>query len=105
MWKALVTYGEKHTSEWAGDSEIDDVSQQRWPTANTHYMQKEEMVVAIQLKGKTRGTITVPASVMGDHQMIEKLARESEVGKKWLKDKNVTKVVVPSSCKIINFVF
>lgn len=62
-----------------------------------------KVVVALQVKGKTRGTFTMPAAEVSDKAAIERYARESEVGKKALWQKEVKKIVVPPNGKIINF--
>jgi len=104
MWQALVKYGPAHESAWAGSSSAGDISMQRWPIANADMMQKEEVVVAVQLNGKTRGTFLLPAAEAGNSSSIERYARESDVGKRALREKVVKKTIIPPNGKIINFV-
>jgi leucyl-tRNA synthetase len=63
-----------------------------------------QVVVAIQVKGKTRGTFVMPAAEVGDKAAVERYARESDVGKRALYKREVKKVVIPSNGKIVNFV-
>jgi leucyl-tRNA synthetase len=63
-----------------------------------------QVVVAVQVKGKTRGTFVMPAAEVGDKAAVERYARESEVGKKALWQRDVKKVVIPPNGKIVNFV-
>jgi leucyl-tRNA synthetase len=61
----------------------------------------EEITIVIQILGKTRGTISVPASSSKDE--IETLARNSAVAQKHIEGKEIKKtIVVPG--KLVNFV-
>jgi leucyl-tRNA synthetase len=55
----------------------------------------------IQVMGKTRGTIPVPAQA--DKQQLEQYARESELAQKYIADKTIKKVIVVPG-KLVNFV-
>jgi leucyl-tRNA synthetase len=57
--------------------------------------------LVIQILGKTRGTITVPAQA--DKQSLEKYARESEVAQRYIEGKEIKKVIVVPG-KLVNFV-
>ena len=61
----------------------------------------DEITLVIQIMGKTRGTIQVPASA--DKQALEDLARNCDLGKKYLDGKEVKKVIVVPG-KLVNFV-
>lgn len=58
----------------------------------------------MQLNGKTRGTFLLPAAEAGNSSSIERYARESDVGKRALREKVVKKTIIPPNGKIINFV-
>ncbi|KAL6057047.1 Leucine--tRNA ligase, variant 2 [Balamuthia mandrillaris] len=134
MWSALsspsysssssssssLSFDEEATREWAGNISSSSVFSQRWPKWKEEYLQKDEVTVAIQVQGKTRGTIQVPRKWIervenGDEdgeeerrkEEIERMARESEVGKRYLNAERgveVVKVIVPSGRPLINFV-
>ena len=61
----------------------------------------DEITLVIQIMGKTRGTIAVPASA--DKAQLEDLARNSELGQKHLQGKTIKKVIVVPG-KLVNFV-
>lgn len=48
--------------------------------------------------------ITVPKSLAGNAQEIEKLVRNTEAGQKWLADKPIRKLVVAKKGELVNFV-
>ena len=61
----------------------------------------DEITLVIQIMGKTRGTITVPAD--SDKAALEQYARESEVAQRYIEGKTVKKVIVVPG-KLVNFV-
>lgn len=70
-----------------------------WPEFNPALVQKTEVVYAIQVNGKLRGTVTVsPGAKQED---VEPLAREQIA--KWLEGKHIVKIVfIPN--KMLSFV-
>ncbi|NCJ06349.1 leucine--tRNA ligase [Synechococcales cyanobacterium C] len=79
----------------------DSVHQQSWPQVDPAALVVDEITLVIQIMGKTRGTIQAPASA--SREALEQLARDSEVGQRYLTRKTVKKVIVVPS-KLINFV-
>jgi leucyl-tRNA synthetase len=77
------------------------VHTQDWLTADPNALIADEITLVIQVMGKTRGTIQVPAT--NDKQELEKYARESEFAKKFIEGKEVKKVIVVPG-KLVNFV-
>lgn len=74
---------------------------QPWPSYDPACLVLEQITLVIQINGKTRGNIQVPATA--DATALESYARSSEVGEKYLADKQVRKVIaVPG--KLVNFV-
>jgi len=70
-----------------------------WPTYDPALAQRSEVVIAIQVNGKLRGSINVSAGA--DEKLVRKQADETI--EKWLTDKVIIKVVfVPD--RLINFV-
>jgi len=70
-----------------------------WPVYDAKMLSKQPVTVAVQVNGKTRGTITLQQGL--DKAVIEKLAREQVA--KWLAEVTVVKtIVVPD--RLVNFV-
>ncbi|MGG6297999.1 leucine--tRNA ligase [Leptolyngbya sp. AN02str] len=79
----------------------DSVHQQGWPKANPEALVVDEIPLVIQVMGKTRGTIQVPAKASKDD--LEALAKESDLAKKYIEGKTIKKVIVVPG-KLVNFV-
>ena len=79
----------------------ESVHRQSWPTFEESALVADEITLVIQIKGKTRGTIAVPASATKDE--LEQYARESDIAKKYLEGKDIKKVIVVPG-KLVNFV-
>jgi len=77
------------------------VHEQTWPEADSTALVADEINLVIQVMGKTRGTISVPASV--DKAALEQYARESELAQKYIGDQAIKKVIVVPG-KLVNFV-
>ncbi|WP_422661895.1 leucine--tRNA ligase [Pannus brasiliensis] len=74
---------------------------QSWPKVDAKALEVDEITLVIQISGKTRGTIQVPANA--DKSQLETLARESEIAKRYIEGKEIKKaIVVPG--KLVNFV-
>ncbi|MDM9379500.1 leucine--tRNA ligase [Chlorogloeopsis sp. ULAP01] len=72
-----------------------------WPKYDPAALVADEITLVIQIMGKTRGAIQVPAQA--DKVELEKYARESDVGQRYIEGKEVKKVIVVPG-KLINFV-
>lgn len=70
-----------------------------WPAFNPTFAQDEEATIAIQVNGRTRGTITVDRDA--DQTVVEPLAQNEII--KWLEGKRVMKVIFVKN-RMINFV-
>ncbi|MDX2212024.1 MAG: leucine--tRNA ligase [Oculatellaceae cyanobacterium bins.114] len=79
----------------------DSVHQQSWATYDPAALVVDEISLVIQIMGKTRGTIQVPAQA--DQQTLEQLARNSELAQRYIADKEIKKVIVVPG-KLVNFV-
>jgi leucyl-tRNA synthetase len=77
------------------------VHQAPWPVYDPEALVADEITLVIQIMGKTRGTIDVPAD--SDKAALEQYARESEVGVRYLTGQEVKKVIVVPG-KLVNFV-
>ena len=84
-------------------SQIGDgsVHQQPWPKVDEAALVADEITLVVQIMGKTRGTLQVPASA--DKAALETYARQSEVAQRYLAGKEIKKVIVVPG-KLVNFV-
>jgi leucyl-tRNA synthetase len=77
------------------------ICRQEWPTWEPAALEVDEISLVIQIMGKTRGTIQVPAKT--ERADLERHARESELARRYLEGKEIKKaIVVPG--KLVNFV-
>jgi leucyl-tRNA synthetase len=79
----------------------DSVHTQKWPQFDPAALVADEITLVIQIMGKTRGAIQVPAGA--DKQALEKYARESQVAQRYIEGKEIKKVIVVPG-KLVNFV-
>ncbi|MEQ8755237.1 MAG: leucine--tRNA ligase [Coleofasciculus sp. G1-WW12-02] len=86
---------------WHGIGHTDSVHLQPWSTFEPEALIADEITLVIQIMGKTRGTIQVPAD--SDKSALEQYARESEVAQRYITGKTVKKVIVVPG-KLVNFV-
>ncbi len=87
-------------SQLGGDAN-GSVHQQAWPTADRAALVRDTVPLVIQVKGKVRGNLEVPADA--DKSTLEKLALESEIAVKWLEGKPPSRVIVVPG-KLVNLV-
>ncbi|MHC5728861.1 MAG: class I tRNA ligase family protein, partial [Nostoc sp.] len=86
---------------WHLLGESDSVHTQTWPSFDPGALVADEIPLVIQINGKTRGAIQVPAQA--DKAALEKYARESEVAQRYIEGKEIKKVIVVPG-KLVNFV-
>ena len=79
----------------------DSVHTQTWPKFDPSALVADEITLVIQVNGKKRGDLQVPAQA--DKAELEKYACESEVTKRYLEGKEIKKVIVVPG-KLVNFV-
>jgi len=73
----------------------------RWPVANRELMQEDNVVIAVQVNGKLRAQVTVPAPAEEQHVMESVLANERI--RQWIAEKEIVKkIYVPG--KLVNLV-
>lgn len=82
-----------------GNSE--SVHLQPWLTVDEEALTVDEITLVIQIMGKTRGTISVPAGATKNE--LQQFAQESEVAQKYITGKEIKKVIVVPN-KLVNFV-
>lgn len=86
---------------WHRLGHTDSVHHQGWPALDEAALVADEITLVIQIMGKTRGTIDVPAD--SDKAALEQYARESEVAQRYIAGKDIKKVIVVPG-KLVNFV-
>ena len=79
----------------------DSIHHESWPTYDPEALVADEITLVIQIMGKTRGTIEVPAD--SSKEDLETYARESEVAQRYIEGKTIRKVIVVPG-KLVNFV-
>ncbi len=88
-------------SHLESDSAKGSVHQQPWPQLDAAALVADEITLVVQIMGKTRGTLQVPAGA--DKAALETYARESEIAQRYLEGKQIKKVIVVPG-KLVNFV-
>jgi leucyl-tRNA synthetase len=86
---------------WQGLGNPESIHIQPWPEVDEAALVVDEITLVIQINGKTRGTISVPAKA--DKATLETLAKASEPGQRNLEGKEIKKVIVVPG-KLVNFV-
>lgn len=86
---------------WHNLGYSESVHWQNWAKFDPQALEVDEITLVIQIMGKTRGTIQVPATK--DKKALEDYARASEVAQRYLEGKEVKKVIVVPG-KLVNFV-
>ncbi|MFE1744561.1 leucine--tRNA ligase [Coleofasciculus sp. H7-2] len=79
----------------------DSVHTQTWPSVDPTALVVDEITLVIQVMGKTRGAIQVPADA--NREALEQYACESEVAQRFIEGKEIKKVIVVPG-KLVNFV-
>ena len=72
-----------------------------WPVVDDDALDRDELEIVVQVNGKVRGKVLVPASA--DNAAIEALAMDQDNVKRFLADKTVRKVIVVPQ-KLVNIV-
>ena len=92
-----------HISEelWHLLGNSESVHLQSWLTLDKDALIVDEITLVIQIMGKTRGTISVPANATKEE--LETFAKESDIAKKHIGEKGIKKVIVVPN-KLVNFV-
>ena len=76
--------------------------QATWPEADAAYLQADEVLVVVQVNGKVRGRITVPATATEDQRREAALACPE--AQSHLAGKEIIKVVLPPGGKLVSIV-
>jgi leucyl-tRNA synthetase len=96
LWEKLHTSGD--AQQWPGS-----ISAEQWPRYDEKFLVAETFTYAIQINGKVRGTIEIPAASASDKDHVMNMARGEASVAKYLSEGTIVKeVFVP--LKIVNFV-
>ncbi len=92
-----------HISEelWSRLGNTESVHKQQWREVDQSALVVDEITLVVQIMGKTRGTIQVPAG--SDKSALEKHATESDIAQRYLEGKEIKKVIIVPN-KLVNFV-
>lgn len=102
LLKLLAPFAPHMAEElWQGLGYANSVHNQAWCIFDPTALVVDEISLVIQVMGKTRGTIQVPAQA--DKQALEQYARDSELAQRHIADKAIKKVIVVPG-KLVNFV-
>jgi leucyl-tRNA synthetase len=77
------------------------IHRQPWPSVDATALVRDTIPLVIQVKGKVRGKLEVPADA--DRATLERLALESEIVDRWLDGKLPSRVIVVPG-KLVNLV-
>jgi leucyl-tRNA synthetase len=86
---------------WAKIGYSESIHLQSFPVLDESALEVDEITLVIQIMGKTRGTIQVPANLSKEE--LEEFAKNSDAGKRNLEGKEIKKVIVVPN-KLVNFV-
>ncbi len=86
---------------WHRLGNTESVHKQQWREVDESALVVDEITLVVQIMGKTRGTIQVPAG--SDKAALEKYATESDIAQKYIQGKEIKKVIVVPN-KLVNFV-
>jgi leucyl-tRNA synthetase len=91
------------TSGQGQKKQFSSIHKSVWPTYDSKFLVKEEVVVVVQVNGKLRGNITTDPKTAKNRTEVEKLAGLNENVKNNLAGKSIKKVIYIEG-KVINFV-
>jgi len=84
------------------ENDRQSVHEQTWPSWDEELLVESVIKVAVQVNGKLRGEILVPAEVIEDKEKVIKFALEQQSIKKWVDSEIIKSIYVVG--KILNFV-
>ena len=86
---------------WRRLGHAESLAYERWPEANPELLVETTLTIAVQVNGKTRGNIEIPADAAEDH--VLELARDARNVSRFLEGKAIRRAIyVPR--RIVNFV-
>ena len=76
---------------WAKLGHAETLAYEPWPQADEQYLVEDLVTIAVQVNGKVREQLQVPADI--DAEAIKELATGSEKVQTWVGDKTIVKVI------------
>jgi leucyl-tRNA synthetase len=104
LWQKLNGEGDGNDDDGGNGASVAaeaSVHRQRWPVVDPTALVRDTIPLVIQVKGKMRGSLEVPADA--DAATLERLALESEVAQRWLEGQPPRRVIVVPG-KLVNLV-
>lgn len=86
---------------WSRLDGAGSIHRQHWPQADPAALVRDTIPLVIQVKGKVRGNLEVPADA--DRATLEQLALNSDIAAKWLEGRPPSRVIVVPG-KLVNLV-
>jgi leucyl-tRNA synthetase len=86
---------------WAMAGQRENISYKAWPAYKPEYARALKIEMAVQILGKTRGTVSIDPD--SDQATVEALVRENESLTKYFDGKTIRKTIFVKN-KIINFI-
>ncbi len=104
LWEKLSTVHSPQSSVLTGDSGLrtqDSLSYAAWPKFDPALLVEDTLEIPVQVNGKLRDVIKVPASA--DNAAIETAAKASEKARQFIAGKTIRKVIVVPK-KLVNLI-
>lgn len=98
--KLLKPFAPHLGSEMLEHLDADDI----WPTWDEKYLVADEVEVVVQVNGKLRARLMVPAGQVSDTEALQELALKDENVKRFTAEKEIRKVIIPKGARLINIV-
>jgi leucyl-tRNA synthetase len=96
LWQQLGYSAGRANKDWS-------IHSQSWPRFDPKFTKEKKATVVIQINGKLRERLKMTYEKSLVKKEVEEMAKKSEAGPKYLKDKKIKKVIfIPG--KLINFV-
>lgn len=86
---------------WERMGNASTIAYEKWPEFDEAKLVSDEVEIVVQVMGKVRAKISVPADISKEE--LEKVSLENETIQNWIKDKSIRKVIVIPG-KLVNIV-
>lgn len=97
----FAPYMSEELFELMGESS--SIHKSAWPSYDEDAMSEDTVVVAVQVNGRLRDTLSLSKDIVNDEKQVEKLARESQKVAGHLVDVKIVKTIYIEG-KVLNFV-
>ncbi len=103
MTEELFQKLKKAQSSNVKPDQLDSIHKSQWPTHDPKFLVEDEMIIVVQVNGKTRDDFQIQNSKSKIQKEVEEFAKKSEKIQKYISGLTIRKVVfIPG--KLINFV-